>query len=251
MTKQDDNEAAMIASILPGLSATRFDLSLSDGNFLTLSHSKKHPRRRGVARMNRFVRRGLLGALAGLAASAPLLFLSTANRTGIAVALAAGSIYSGCVPSGQVSYADNIMGAAALGIPVWGITSIVLLPLISGNHIALGAAEMRGQFASLVGWILYGALMGAVLRCFNQITEALYGVEAEPAASPATNLTRIVILGGGFGGMKVAECLEQELAGSVSRSALSNISMTWLRIRIASSRLLKSKATFSTFLRPR
>ena len=173
-------------------------------------------------RMNRFVRRGILGALAGSAASTPLMFLTTARGAELAVALVAGSIYSACYPPARGAYADNIMASAALGIPLWGITGILLLPLLSGNQMAMAAVDIQAQFASLVGWILCGALLGAFLQSFTEITETLYGAEAQPSSSPATNLPRIVILGGGFGGMKAAECLEQELAGSVSICPVSD-----------------------------
>jgi NADH:ubiquinone reductase (H+-translocating) len=172
--------------------------------------------------MNRFVRRGILGALAGSAASTPLMFLTTAGGAELAVALVAGLIYSACYPPARGAYADNIMASASLGIPLWGITSILLLPLLSGNQMAMAAVDVQAQFAPLVGWILWGALLGAFLQAFSEIAETLYGAEAQPSSLPATSLKRIVILGGGFGGMKAAECLEQELAGSVSISLVSD-----------------------------
>lgn len=172
--------------------------------------------------MNRFVRRGILGALAGSAASIPLLYLTTARGAELALALVAGSIYSACVPPTRGAYADNIMAAASLGIPLWGITSILLLPVLSGNQMAMAAVDIQAQFAPLVGWIVCGALLGAFLQSFSEIAETLYGAEVQPSSLPTTSLTRIVILGGGFGGMKAAECLEQELAGSVSISLVSD-----------------------------
>jgi NADH:ubiquinone reductase (H+-translocating) len=172
--------------------------------------------------MNRFVRRGILGALAGSAASTPLMFLTTAGGAELAVALVAGSIYSACYPPTRGAYADTIMASASVGIPLWGITSILLLPLLSGNQMAMAAVDIQAQFAPLVGWILWGALLGAFLQAFSEIAETLYGAEAQPSSLPATSLKRIVILGGGFGGMKAAECLEQELAGSVSISLVSD-----------------------------
>jgi NADH:ubiquinone reductase (H+-translocating) len=172
--------------------------------------------------MNRFVRRGILGALAGSAASTPLLLLTTARGADVALALVAGSVYSACVPPTRGAYADNIMAAASLGIALWGITSILLLPLLSGNQMAMTTVDIQAQFAPLVGWILCGALLGAFLQSFSEIAETLYGPEAQPSSLPQTSLTRIVILGGGFGGMKAAECLEQELAGSVSISLVSD-----------------------------
>jgi NADH:quinone reductase (non-electrogenic) len=172
--------------------------------------------------MNRFVRRGLLGALAGSAVSTPLTLFTTARGSELALALVAGSIYSACVPPTRGAYGDNIMASASLGIPLWGITSILLHPLLSGSHMAMAAVDIQAHFASLVGWILGGALLGAFLQAFSEIAQTFFGDEAQPSSLPATSLTRIVILGGGFGGMKAAECLEQELAGSVSISLVSD-----------------------------
>jgi len=172
--------------------------------------------------MNRFVRRGLLGGLAASAASVPLLILSPTKGLEFVVAIAAGSLYGASVPPARDVYADNVMSGASLGIPLWGITSVVFLPLLAGNTMAWDAVGMQAQFAPLVGWILFGALLGAVLQLLTGVVATRYGAEAAPASAPSAHLTRIVILGGGFGGMKVAECLEEELAGSVSISLVSD-----------------------------
>ena len=69
------------------------------------------------------------------------------------------------------------MAAASLGIPIWGITSVILLPLLSGNQMAWAAVGMQGHFAPLVGWILYGALLGGLLQIASEIAEIRYGPE--------------------------------------------------------------------------
>src|SRR5277367_6127039 len=145
---------------------------------------------RTVQRMNRFVRRGILGALAGSAASTPLLFLTTARGAELALALVAGAIYSACLPPTRGAYADNIMAAASLGIPLWGITSILLLPVISRNQMAMAAVDIQAQFAPLVGWILCGALLGAFLQSFSEIAETLYGVSTRRGEQTAPKFNR-------------------------------------------------------------
>jgi NADH:ubiquinone reductase (H+-translocating) len=140
----------------------------------------------------------------------------------LAVAIVAGSMYGACVPPARGAYADSIMAAASLGIPIWGITSVILLPVLSGNHMAWNAVGMQGHFAPLVGWILFGALFGGILQIVSEIAEIRYGPETAPASPPTSDLTRIVILGGGFGGMKAAEYLEEELGSSVSISLVSD-----------------------------
>jgi NADH:ubiquinone reductase (H+-translocating) len=114
------------------------------------------------------------------------------------------------------------MAAASLGIPIWGITSVILLPLLSGNQMAWDAVGMQTHFAPLVGWILFGALLGGLLQIANEIAEIRYGPETAPVLSPSVNLPRVVILGGGFGGMKAAQYLEEQLGGSVSISLVSD-----------------------------
>jgi hypothetical protein len=57
--------------------------------------------------MNRFIRRGFFGALAGSAAGAPLLFLSAKGGPECAVAVAAGSMYGTYVPPARGAYADS------------------------------------------------------------------------------------------------------------------------------------------------
>ena len=172
--------------------------------------------------MNRFIRRGFLGALAGLAAATPFLVLSTVGVPEFAVAIVAASMYGVCVPPARRAYADGIMAAASLGIPNWGISSVILLPVLSGNHMAWDAVGMQEHFASLVGWILFGALLGGMLQIASEIAEVHYGPEAAPASQLPTKSTRIVILGGGFGGMRAAEHLEEELGNSALISLVSD-----------------------------
>ena len=73
-----------------------------------------------------------------------------------------------------------------------------------------------------MGWILFGTLLGAILKTVSGIVEVRLGPETMPAFTPSTKLPRIVILGGGFGGMKAAECLEEELGGSAFITLVSD-----------------------------
>jgi len=113
----------------------------------------------------------------------PLLFLTTTRGPEFALAIVAGWMYGACLPPARGSYADNIMGAASLGIPLWGITSVIFLPLLSSNRMALDAVRMQEQFAPLVAWILFGALLGGLLQFVSKMAEIRYGPEAAPALS--------------------------------------------------------------------
>jgi len=69
---------------------------------------------------------------------------------------------------------------------------------------------MSTHFPALVGWVLYGVLLGLFTQGFNDFAERILGSEPARASSPPKEVKRILILGGGFAGMKTAESLEHE-----------------------------------------
>jgi len=157
--------------------------------------------------MNRYFRQSWIGLAAGLASSPALI--ATQNNTLVAIVLAAiiGMVFESVFHHTRRAYLDSLMTGAAFGIPFWASISIILFPIVGGRMPQWTAEGMRALFPELTGWVLYGAFVGLVLQALRDLIpqRARYETEAPPRIVPNK---RIVILGGGFGGMGAAESLE-------------------------------------------
>lgn len=158
--------------------------------------------------MGRYRRRAIVGLLAGLAAGSALV--STLDNAALAVLLGMllGMGFALVVRPTPYAYADSIMTAAALGVALWVLVSVLARPLVIAHRAAWTATEMRALFPALVGWVLYGASLGLLVQAYTDVARWRFGHEREAAPAPRAVRTRIVILGGGFAGVTTAENLE-------------------------------------------
>jgi NADH:ubiquinone reductase (H+-translocating) len=157
-------------------------------------------------------RRSLFGVLAGALASSVLMPILGVSLLRLLGGITVGATYSAGLRPTRHAYVDNLMTGAALGIPLWGLISVIAIPLFSGEMPGWSAAQMRAHFPALVGWVLYGSLLGLITQGFSDASEKMFGPEVEKYPAPKET-KRIVILGGGFAGTRTAECLEKELRG--------------------------------------
>jgi len=161
--------------------------------------------------MNRMSRRCLIGIFGGAIASIVLIATLHYSTVNLLLGILVGAVYSAGIRPTRWAYVDNLMGGASLGIPLWGLISVIAVPIMGGQRPEWSAEEMRQHFPSLVAWVVYGATLGIAIQGLQDLAALFFGPEPEPMVSTVSVKNRIVILGGGFAGMHTAECLEKKL----------------------------------------
>jgi NADH:ubiquinone reductase (H+-translocating) len=168
--------------------------------------------------MNRTFRRSVIGMLAGGIASAVLVATLGHLLLSVLLGIAVGIAYSVSLDPTRETYVDNLMAGAALGVPLWGLISVIAIPLLSNRMPEWSAEQIRTHFPALVGWVVYGAALGLLTQGLSDLAAKMLGPESAPQSPMPSEKTRIVILGGGFAGMRTAECLEQQFRANPSAS---------------------------------
>jgi len=168
--------------------------------------------------MSRIMRRASIGLVAAAIAGMPLLKIGPQPAAGYAFGIIAGIGYAVLMPPRKGAYVDSVMAAGSFGFPLWGIANIVLYPALSGRFMEAGFATMQEQLPALFFWIFFGVFFGLLAQLFSDGADAIWGKETLENAVPPAAPKHILILGGGFAGMKTAEELEERLAGDSSVS---------------------------------
>ena len=160
--------------------------------------------------MSRTLRRIIAGIAAGGIGSAALVLTLGHPVLSIAFGILIGVAYAVFYGPSRGAYVDNLLAGAALGIPWWGLINIIALPLFASRTPEWDADQMRAQVPALLGWVVYGSVMGLLVQAFTDLLHEILGPEPPPIDLSTLPKKHVVVLGGGFAGMQTALSLEKE-----------------------------------------
>src|SRR3974377_883269 len=122
--------------------------------------------------MNPLLRRVLIGIPTGLLAGTALLIILGHPFLTVVFCAFVGACYSASLDPTRGTYVDTLMAGAALCLPLWGVVSVIAIPVLFGHQPEWSAEQMRSQFPALIGWVIYGAVFGFLIQAFNDMDAA-------------------------------------------------------------------------------
>jgi NADH:ubiquinone reductase (H+-translocating) len=157
------------------------------------------------------MRRLVTGMLAGLAGAAVLAATVGSIATALVAGTVAGGIYALAFARPPRASVDGLMTGATLGVPLWAVLEVIVIPLLQGRTPQWTGEGMRSLMPELAGWVLSGAAIGGLFPLLNGLASRVLGPERRTDRTPqaSTPPKHILILGGGFGGMTTAQNLER------------------------------------------
>jgi len=174
--------------------------------------------------MTHLAKRFLCGGVCGALSSYPLVATHAIPNGNLVAGILLGAGFSAGLGRTKRTRAEAVLAGGALGMPAWGFFTCAGSWALSEHAAEMTAETMRLQFPALLGWILFGSLLGLVTSWMNGLADMLMGERLDAVPVAAVTPKRIVIVGGGFAGMTTAASLEDELRpdGSVSITLVSD-----------------------------
>jgi NADH dehydrogenase len=153
------------------------------------------------------------GAVAGLAAALPVgVLMATQHMVSAfpgwlayaAYAVVIGVVLAAVARGTKQGLAMTASAGVLLGVLGWLVFSLTLAPLVQGVLPTWSATAAATTYPQLVGNVLHGAITGLLLHFVSGAWAMWERVKRDP-----TQRTKIVVVGGGFGGVSAAQRFER------------------------------------------
>lgn len=160
---------------------------------------------------------GMLPLVAGLVGfeSSSVGFL-----THMGISIIVGATYGGLFRSYTDGYGANLMAGLAYGLIWWVLGGLTLFPLFLSEGVRWSGEAAQAAFPSLIGHLIYGGIAGLAYQAFAELGQLERVIDQQPESEIEAEPSRIMILGGGFAGVAVAQHLEQILRPEEAHIAL-------------------------------
>ena len=157
---------------------------------------------------------GWLEAAQGMMAGGVAALTATAPGWGafLAFAVLVGAGFGAVFGHQPGGHAATLGAGLVTGLLSWVLGPLTLLPLLAGEAPTWSLAAATAAFPYLIGALLYGGLTGLGLHLLAAAYLAARPAPAPAAPVPPPPTARVIVLGGGFGGVAAAQQLERELA---------------------------------------
>ena len=139
--------------------------------------------------------------LLGLAQTGPGLALQ------LLVSVPLGAVFGGVFRYQPGAYAALLSNGLLFALLVWILGPLTLEPALSGVGPTWSAATADAMFSALIGHLLYGGVTGTAFYALVALHQSRRSEQPQTQAEKDTR--RVVILGGGFGGISAAQRLER------------------------------------------
>ena len=129
----------------------------------------------------------------------------------LASGAAGGAVFAAVFRYQPGSPAYSASGGLLFGLLWWIVGPLTAAPLWRGDLPSWSVREAGSVFPTLIGHILYGALLGIAFYTVVSLRQPAASVARSTEAANRRPPARVVILGGGFAGVSAAQRLEQLL----------------------------------------
>ena len=126
------------------------------------------------------------------------------------ISVAAGALFGSLFRHQPGAYAALISNSLLYALLLWTLGPLTLAPLLDGDSPTWSAEAGHAAFSSLIVHLLFGGLTGFGFYVAASLFDRYVG-PMPSVSDPIRDRARVIVLGGGFGGISVAQGLEQSL----------------------------------------